>query len=80
MFKRQELLEISAAPVPLHPLTLANRPALPQVEHSGEGVELLRELTGLWKDLGQLASNFVIPDSDRGPIGRAGRDEDIKHD
>ena len=27
VFKRQELLEISAAPVPLHPLTLADRPA-----------------------------------------------------
>ena len=55
VFKRQELLEISAAPVPLHPLTLADRPALPQVEHSGEALELLRELTGLWKDLGHLA-------------------------
>ena len=54
VFKRQELLEISAAPVPLHPLTLADRPPPPQVEHSGEGLELLRELTGLWKDLGRL--------------------------
>ena len=56
VFKRQELLEISAAPVPLHPLTLADRPP-PQVEHSGEALELLRELTGLWKDLGQLESS-----------------------
>ena len=57
VFKRQELLEISAAPVPLHPLTLADRPAPPQVEHSGETLELLRELTALWKDLGQLGSS-----------------------
>ena len=56
VFKRQELLEISAAPVPLHPLTLADRPP-PQVEHSGETLELLRELSGLWKDLGQLGSS-----------------------
>ena len=55
VFKRQELLEISAAPVPLHPLTLADRPAGPRVEHSGEALELLRELTGLWRDLGRLA-------------------------
>ena len=55
VFKRQELLEISAAPVPLHPLTLADRPAPPQIEHSGAALELLRDLTGLWKDLGQLA-------------------------
>ena len=58
VFKRQELLEISAAPVPLHPLTLADRPP-PQVEHSGEGLELLRELTGLWKDLGRLGSSHM---------------------
>ena len=57
VFKRQELLEISAAPVPLHPLTLADRPAPPQIEHSGETLELLRELTALWKDLGQLGSS-----------------------
>ena len=56
VFKRQELLEISAAPVPLHPLTLADRPAGPQVEHSGETLELLRELTGLWRELGQVAA------------------------
>ncbi len=56
VFKRQELLEISAAPVPLHPLTLADRPARPQVEHSGETLELLRELTGLWRELGQVAA------------------------
>ena len=56
VFKRQELLEISAAPVPLHPLTLADRPP-PQVEHSGESLELLRELSGLWRDLGQLGSS-----------------------
>ena len=59
VFKRQELLEISAAPVPLHPLTLADRPAVPQVEQSGEAVELLRELTGLWKDLGELAPRAI---------------------
>ena len=59
VFKRQELLEISAAPVPLHPLTLAERPAVPRVEHSGETVELLRELTGLWRDLGHLAGRQV---------------------
>ena len=59
VFKRQELLEISAAPVPLHPLTLAERPAVPRVEHSGETVELLRELTGLWKDLGHLVGSQV---------------------
>ena len=57
VFKRQELLEISAAPVPLHPLTLADRPAERQVEHSGAALELLRELAGLWKDLGQLGSS-----------------------
>ena len=45
VFKRQELLEISAAPVPLHPLTLADRPAERQVEHSGAALELLRELS-----------------------------------
>ncbi len=56
VFKRQELLEISAAPVPLNPLTLADRPAGPQVEHSGETMELLRELTGLWRELGQVAA------------------------
>ena len=66
VFKRQELLEISAAPVPLHPLTLADRPAIPRVEHSGEVAGLLRELTGLWKDLGLLAPNVVGPDPDRG--------------
>ena len=73
VFKRQELLEISAAPVPLHPMTLADRPALPQVEHSGEAVELLRELTGLWKDLGQLAaSNPQLPTVDTGPASGCG--------
>ena len=56
VFKRQELLEISAAPVPLHPATLAERPVAPHLEHSGESLEMLRELTGLWKDLGQLAT------------------------
>ena len=66
VFKRQELLEISAAPVPLHPLTLADRPAMPQVEHSGEAVELLSELTGLWKDLGQLAASHPLPTVDTG--------------
>ena len=50
-------MEISAAPVPLHPLTLADRPAAQQVEHSGTALELLRELSGLWKDLGQLGSS-----------------------
>ena len=59
VFKRQELLEISAAPVPLHPLTLADRPAERQVEHSGAALELLRELAGLWKDLGQLGSSHM---------------------
>ena len=78
VFKRQELLEISAAPVPLHPLTLADRPALPQVEHSGEALELLRELTGLWKQIGQLSPNLVGPDHDRGPRGQARRSENIK--
>ena len=58
VFKRQELLEISAAPVPLHPLTLADRPP-PQIEQSGEALELLRELSGLWKDLGQLGSSHM---------------------
>ena len=57
VFRRQELLEISAAPVPLHPQTLAISPAMPQVEHSAAALEVLRELTGLWNELGQLGSS-----------------------
>ncbi len=55
IFRRQELLEISAAPVPLHPGTLAAG-----AESSGAGAErrmaldALRDLVGVWRGLGEL--------------------------
>ncbi len=58
VFRRQELLEISAAPVPLNPRALAggeramvSAPVLRQ-----EALETLRAAAGLWHDLGQLAA------------------------
>ena len=74
IFERQELLEISAAPVPMHPLALAAGPvalaAGPLALAGGSGVSghnetdqrelipLFRELTDIWQSIATVGSRF----------------------
>jgi len=62
VFERQELLEISAAPVPMHPLALAAGPGaltaggVHNETDQRELVPLFRELTDIWQSIAAIGS------------------------
>ena len=69
LFKRQELLEISAAPVPLHPDTLVSGdpwPRQPPRETGRAAADALSSIRRLWEEIGALT--LRCPDE----IGRGG--------
>ncbi len=63
VFERQELLEISAAPVPMHPGALAAKPAgfdTPSAKKTNESEErellpLFRQLTEIWQSIAAIS-------------------------
>jgi len=57
VFERQELLEISAAPVPMHPNALTTDPTTLK-ENESEQRELLplfRQLTEIWQSIAAIS-------------------------
>ena len=57
IFERQELLEISAAPVPMHPLALAAAGVQTETDQR-ELIPLFRELTDIWQSIATVGSRF----------------------
>lgn len=64
VFERQELLEISAAPVPMHPLALAAGPGVLAAggvrneTDQRELIPLFRELTDIWQSIAAIGSRL----------------------
>jgi HK97 family phage prohead protease len=66
LFKRQELLEISAAPVPLHPDTLVSGDPWRLPESGRAAADAMSSIRRLWEEIGALT--LRCPDE----IGRGG--------